>query len=145
MKKYKNSFFLFLIVVMASFLNASSVFAKNYDKNNVVSCGDGLITDLPATIPKVVHIIYLIIQIAVPVLLVVFGSLDFVKAIVQSKDEEIKKGQQIFIKRLIAGVLIFFVFAVVKLVISFAGDSNKAKIMNCASCIINNDSNCVGG
>ena len=119
--------------------------ANNYSSDSLVSCGDGLLEDIPAMIPKTIHIIYLLIQIAIPILLVVFGLIDFIKAIISSKEEEIKKGQQIFIKRLIAGILVFFVFAIVKLVISFAGDDNKTKILNCASCLINNNSDCVGG
>ena len=43
-----------------------------------LSCGevdgkDALIEDIPQSIPKTIHIIYLIIQIAIPVVLVVFG------------------------------------------------------------------------
>ena len=118
----------------------------NYNPNNVVSCGNGLLTDIPATIPKAVHIIYLIVQVAVPILLVVFGSIDFLKSVIAQKDDEIKKGQQTFIKRIIAGVLVFFVFSIVRVIISFAGDDeNKAKILNCAKCFIDNDKSCVRG
>ena len=120
--------------------------SKNYDISNVVSCGDGLLTDIPKLLPRTIHIIYLIIQILVPILLVIFGSLDFIKGVIASKDDEINKSRGIFIKRLIYGIIIFFVFSIVKLIISFAGDSNNKKgIINCASCIINNDSNCVAG
>ena len=119
---------------------------NNYDKNNVVSCGNGLISDIPNLLPKTIHIIYLIIQILVPIILVIFGSIDFVKSVIASKDDEINKGRQIFIKRLIYGVIVFFVFSIVKLLISLVGDKdNKVNIMNCASCLINNDSNCVVG
>ena len=120
---------------------------KNYDDGNVVSCGSGLLTDIPSMIPRVVHIIYLFIQIAIPVLLVIFGSIDFLKAVIAQKEDEIKKGQQTFIKRLIAGILVFFVFSFVKIIISFAADSKSEgrKIINCASCLINNNSKCVKG
>lgn len=115
---------------------------NNYD-DNLVSCGDELLTDLPAIVPKIVHIVYLIIQILIPVLIVIFGSMDFVKAVIAQKDDEIKKGQQVFIKRLIAGVIVFFVFAIVKIIVSFAADSEKTRILDCASCIINNNEDCV--
>lgn len=118
---------------------------KNYDTNNMVSCGNGLVTDIPRTIPKVVHIIYLLIQIAVPILMVIFGSLDFLKAVIAQKEDEMKKGQQTFIRRLITGIIVFFIFSIVKIVISFAGEDNKTNILNCASCFINNDGNCVIG
>ena len=119
---------------------------KNYDEGNIVSCGDKLLTDIPSMLPKIIHTIYIVLQILVPILLVIFGSLDFFKAVIASKEDEIKKGQQTFIKRLISGIIVFFVFAIVRLVISFAGDEDsKSNIMKCASCIINNDENCVGG
>ena len=125
--------------------NSNTGSVKNYDKNNVVSCGDGLLTDIPSMIPKTIHVIYLIIQIIVPILLVVFGSLDFLKSVSAPKDDEIKKGRQVFVKRVIAAVLVFFVFAIVKIVVSFAADGDKSRILDCASCIINNDENCIGG
>lgn len=120
---------------------------NNFDEGNVVRCGGGLLTDIPRLVPKIIHIIYLIIQILVPILLVIFGSIDFLKAVIGQKDDEIKKGQQIFIKRLIYGIIVFFVFSIVRLVISFAADSKgrALKIMDCASCLINNDSKCVAG
>ena len=122
--------------------NSINSSVKNYEEK-MVSCGDGLLTDLPSVVPKVVHIIYLIIQILIPVLIVIFGSIDFVKAVIAQKDDEIKKGQQVFIKRLIAGIIFFFVFAIVKVVVSFAADSEKTRILDCASCIINNNNDCV--
>lgn len=95
-------------------------------------------------IPNIVSMIIKVIQIAVPVLLVIFGSIDLVKGITSQKEDEIKKGQQIFIKRLIAGALVFFVIAVVKLLIS-AVSGDKDSIMTCACHFFNgaNDSSCI--
>ena len=45
-----------------------------------------------------------------------------VKAVTSGKEDDIKKAQGTFIKRLIAGALVFFVIVIVKLLISFAGD-----------------------
>lgn len=90
-------------------------------------------------IPNAVSTVVLVIKIAVPVLLVVFGMIDLMKSIVASKEDEIKKGRQIFVKRLIAGVLVFFIFSIVQLLISFVADENKEGIMDCANCFINGD------
>ena len=110
---------------------------NNYEEN-YVSCGLGLIKNIPSSIPKTTHIIYLAIMIAVPIVLVIFGMLDLIKGITAQKDDEIKKGQQILIKRLIAAALVFFVLAIVKLVIDFAGDKTSGKIISCTECFINN-------
>ena len=79
---------------------------------DTVSCGT--ITDIPASIPKTVNIIYKVIQIFVPLVLIIFGMIDMAKAVMGSKEDEIKKGQQTFIKRLIIGAIIFFVIVVAK-------------------------------
>ena len=99
--------------------------------------------DVDIKIANAVHTIIVVIQIVVPVLLVVFGSIDFLKAIVAQKDDEIKKGQQTFIKRLIQGVIVFFIIAIVRLIISFvAGDDDeKANIINCFNCFVNGTDN----
>jgi len=87
-------------------------------------------------IANAVHTIVLVIQIAVPILLVIFGMLDLFKGITAQKEDEIKKGQSIFIKRLISAAIVFFVIAIVKLLISFAADDNT-NIMSCANCFLN--------
>lgn len=112
---------------------------SNYNEDNLLSCGGGYLTDIPAIIPKITSIIYVIIQVAVPILLVIFSSFDLIKAISAGKDDEIKKNQNVVIKRLIAGVLVFFVFAIVKFVVTNFTDSN---IMDCASCFLDYKNSC---
>jgi len=87
-------------------------------------------------IPNTVHTIIVVIKVVVPVLLVIFGMLDLFKGITAQKEDEIKKGQQLFIKRLISAAIIFFVISIVQLLISFVAGDNPG-IMNCASCFIN--------
>jgi len=136
----------FLIVILIMFLcYSSSVKAEDindltYDNYSpaTVSCGEGLMDNIPTLIPKVISVVYIVIQIAVPVVLVVIGSLDLLKAISSQKEEDIKKGQKIFIKRLIAAILVFFTFVVVKFVISIVADGNSNKILDCAQCLIEN-------
>lgn len=116
---------------VALFMLSSSVFAAT----NIQGCS--LDIDIDVKIVNAVHMIILVIQIVVPVLLVVFGSIDFLKAVIAQKEDEIKKGQQTFIKRLIAGIIVFFVIAVVKLIISFAAGDDKDTILQCANCFFN--------
>ena len=137
MKKILNICFILLI----SLIFVDIVGAETYNNYSpaTVSCGDGLLTGIPNAIPKVLSIAYTIIQIAVPVVLVVTGSLDLFKGITASKEDEMKKGQQIFIKRLIVAALIFFVFVIVKVIISFVAEGDSVAIMECAECFINNN------
>ena len=73
-----------------------------------------------------------IIKILVPIILVVMGSIDLTKAVVAQKDDEIKKGYQTLLKRLIYGVAIFFVPAIVDVALNLTGVYNDPE--NDASC-----------
>ena len=130
-----------MIAIAILLISVSPVLAdtyENYDPNAIVSCGEKLMDNIPSLFPKIISIAYKVIQVAVPVVLVIVGSLDLFKGISAQKEDDIKKGQQIFIKRLIAAAIIFFVFAIVKIVISFAADGTGSKIIDCAQCFIEN-------
>ena len=106
------------------------------------SCGRGLMTDIPSAFPKTGRFIYNFIQILVPLTLIILGSIDLVKSIAGQKEDEIKKGQQTFIKRLIGAVLIFFVFAIVKLLVSVVA-TDSTDILSCVDCILRFSDSCV--
>lgn len=59
--------------------------------------------------------IFPIIQIGIPILLIVMGSIDLGKAVMSSDDKEIKGATGKLIKRAIAAVAVFFVVTVVSL------------------------------
>lgn len=125
-------YLLFLVVIMFGVI--SPVFAS------MEGC-DSLDIDIDERIASVVHNIIRILQIVIPVLLVIFGSIDFLKAVVAQKEDEIKKGQQTFIKRAIAAVIVFFVTAIVRLIVSFAAGDDEG-ILQCANCFLNGPDDC---
>lgn len=104
-----------------------------------VSCGN--IGQIPAKAPELVHMFILIAQIAVPVILVILGMIDLGKGVMSQKEDEIKKGQKTFINRLILGAIIFFVVALVKLLVGIVVDNtgNRGNIIACIDCFVNND------
>lgn len=107
------------------------------------SCGKNMVKDIPATILDTVHIAYMVIQVVVPVILVVTGMITLLKSITAGKEDEIKKAQMTFVKKLIVGALVFFIFVIVKLIVSFAATSDRApKIIDCMDCFLNGKSNC---
>ncbi len=69
------------------------------------------------TIMKVVRNVLTIIQIAVPIILIIIGSIDLMKAVMAGKEDEIKKAQGTFIKRAIAAVIVFFIPLIVNIVL----------------------------
>ena len=99
------------------------------------TCGStGLV--FSGTFPYMVSTIILLIKIAVPILLIIFGMLDLGKAVVAQKEDEIKKGQQTFLKRAIAAVIVFFVIQIVQIIIRFVSN-NETNVSNCFNCFIN--------
>jgi len=61
-----------------------------------------------------------IIKIAIPILLIGLGVIDFTKAIFAGDDGEMKKAQQNFMKRIFIAVLIFLVPTVLNLILQLA-------------------------
>ena len=127
-----------LFILLLLFIFISPVFAGKMDACNYLGSTDGKKTiDIDEKIADTVHLLVLIIQIAVPILLIIFGSFDFVKAITGGKEDEIKKGQQVFIKRAIAAVIVFFVIAIVKFLVGFVIDKSESdNFLNCVDCFL---------
>lgn len=90
------------------------------------------------TFPYLVSTAILLIKIIIPVLLIIFGMLDLGKSVVASKEDEIKKGQQMFIKRAIAAVIVFFVIQIVQIIVRFVS-GNDTSVANCFNCFINGE------
>ena len=94
-------------------------------------------TGVPEKLAYIVGLAIRIIQIVVPILLILWGMLDLGKAVMAQKEEEIKKGQNTFIKRLVAAIIVFFVVTIVKLVVNlFADDNDKANLWSCIDDVI---------
>ena len=88
--------------------------------------------------PYLVSTVVTIFKVAVPILLVIFGMLDLGKAVVASKEDEIKKGQQTLIKRVIAAAIVFLVIMIVQALIRFLSNG-EASIMQCFNCFVHGD------
>jgi len=89
---------------------------------------------------KFVHNIIVLIKIAVPIALVIFGMLDFGKGVIAGKEDEIKKGQNNFLKRLIAGVVVFLMISLTQLVMSIIDRNSNGEFWTCANGIMNGTS-----
>lgn len=102
-----------------------------------VTCGgiEALVMD--SSIPRIITLLITLIKVVVPVLLIVFGMLDLGKAVMANKEDEIKKGQQTFVKRLIAAVLVFLSVFLSQLIIGLVAPKNEnANMWNCVDCLI---------
>ena len=69
-----------------------------------------------APILNVVGIVINIIWIGVPILLIVLGSIDLGKAVISSKEDEVKKAKKSLLNRFLYAVLVFCVVWIVQIV-----------------------------
>lgn len=94
-------------------------------------------TGIPGDIVSIIHYVYLGIQVVVPIILIIFGMIELGKAIAAQKEDEIKRAQSSFLKKLIIAVIVFLVFSIVKFVFNFAGGGTN--IWTCINSILNGD------
>ncbi len=132
--KKKILYIIFFITFMIPILDVSAITISR------ASCGN--LMNFPRKIPEITSMIVTMVQIAIPIILVVMGSMDLFKGITAQKEEEIKKGQQLFVKRLIVAALIFFVIVIAKVFISIVADSSSANIIECVDCFLSGVKNC---
>lgn len=66
-----------------------------------------------------------IIQFGIPILLILFGSIDLGKAVMSQDDKEIKGATSKLIKRAIAAAVVFFIPFIVNLVMTLIGTAGS--------------------
>lgn len=76
------------------------------------------------SIVAIIKFLLKIVQWAVPLILIVLGTVDLVKAVMAGKEEDIKKNQKVLIKRVIAAVIVFLVPIIVSILMSWIGSDD---------------------
>lgn len=147
MKKY----LICLIVFGVSFFGVKNVVAKTIDSSQFiqnslvwkyfddgVTINDNYCSNSDFKKPFIfLGRIFSIVKILIPILIIAFGIIDFFKAMIASKDDEIKKSSRSLMLRVIAGVIIFFIPTIVHLVFLLIDDwSNyETDYSQCSLCI----------
>ena len=93
---------------------------------NLDVCSDNLIWVI-----QILKIIIRVIQIAAPLALIIFGSLDFFKAIIAGDEKEMKAKRKPFIGRLIAAVVILLMPMLVNLIMKTIASGQNATFAKC--------------
>lgn len=83
-------------------------------------------SDLSGVI-AILSFILKIVQWVVPIILILLGTIDLVKAVIAGKDDDIKKHQQTLIKRVIAAVIVFLVPLIVSILMGMIGNDSWKK------------------
>lgn len=94
-----------------------------------------------AGIWQVVGWILLVFKIVIPIMLIILGMIDLGKAVVASKDDEIKKSIKSLAMRAVAAVVIFFIPTLIGIVMglvsNFSSSGAKVDYEVCRKCITN--------
>ena len=94
---------------------------------------------IPDALVNIVGAVVNIIKIGVPIILIVLGMIDMGKAVASQKEDEIKKGQKTLISRVIAAAIVFFVVAIVQLMLSIvSGASGDTNVWSCVCQLLGN-------
>ena len=115
----------------------------NVDGLTYLSCGDA--KDIPEAVPGITSFAVTLLKTVTPIVLIIVSVIQLVKALISSKEDEIKKAQASLIKKGIAAVIIFFVITIVQFIILKVADSSeKDNLSSCLSCFLNGtgDSKC---
>ena len=75
-----------------------------------------------------------IIRIAIPIIIILLGSLDLGKAVIAGEEKQVKEAQGTFIKRIIYGIVVFFVVTIVQLVFGLVGDTTQGDKATTSQC-----------
>ncbi|MBR3210257.1 MAG: hypothetical protein IKF82_08375 [Bacilli bacterium] len=85
------------------------------DVSNSTLC-DGIL--IPNVLFNVVSVIIRLIKIAVPVLLIIFGMIDFAKSVVAKNEDDVKKYRKQFFSRVVSAVIVFLIVFVVQFAVN---------------------------
>ena len=66
--------------------------------------------------------VFPVLQIGIPIILIVLGTLDLAKAVISSDDKAVKEAQSKLIKRCIYAILVFFIVTLINLVFTMVGN-----------------------
>ena len=103
------------------------------------SANDKEVIKFHENLPIFTSRMYDFLKILTPVIIIITGMIDIVKAVTAQKEDDMKKAQKKLINRLIAGSVVFLVFVIVETVINFVAESDTADAMNCVNCFLNGE------
>ncbi len=121
-----------LLIKFFMLFSTLNVYADGYVAQNFCS-------DIIKTL-RLVSISVMIVRICVPIFIIVMGTMDIYNTVNSGKTDDLKKNLTTLGKRMIIGLIVFFIPTIVRLVVNGLGgnDSNYQVCVNC----IDNPKNC---
>ena len=113
-------------------LNTMFLAKNNNDSGVNISC-DGIFGSKndPNSLRYLINEILMYPKIIVPALVIGFGTLDFAKAVIASREDDMKKAQKTFVKRVIIGITIYFVPLIMNIIMYLADAAWNGSFTTC--------------
>lgn len=129
----------------------TSYVAPPYD-TKTITCGN--VKGIPRGLTFFSRSAVSIIKLLVPVILIVLGIIDMLRASSANDEKIMKDATSKFIRRIVAAILVFFVVSLIQFVVKTISNSAKESnnedvendannIMSCISCFISDKDDCV--
>lgn len=83
-------------------------------KDESTACIDGSLLN----IMRLVRLVIKVLQIAVPVGLILMGTMDMAKSVIAGDEKKIKEAQKPFVKRIVAAIIVFLIPYIVNIAIN---------------------------
>lgn len=122
----KKKYLLFIVLLLV--LSTKFVFAIDY--NNI--CGEAEIRRTMVILGTIIQII----KILVPCLIIFLGILDFFNAMMANDDKAINKATSSLVKRLISGVIIFFIPTIILYIVRLVSPQSESGFTGCTTCLL---------
>ena len=91
----------------------------------------GMCDDNTLFIFQIARLVIRIIQIAVPFVLIIWGSLDFFKAVIAGDEKEMKQKRKPFVSRLIAAIIVLLLPTLVNVIMKALASSSQSRFATC--------------
>ena len=100
--------------------------------------GANFCTEAAATV-RFIGFFLFFIRILVPFIIIFMGTLDYYKAVVGNKGDEMKKQTSVLAKRILAGIIIFFIPSILGVTFLFISNwgTVEAEYDQCVTCLLN--------
>ena len=80
---------------------------------------------------QIAHTVIKVLQIAVPFALIIWGSLDFFKAVIAGDDKEMKQKRKPFVQRVIAAVIVLLLPMLVDIIMKNIAKDHETSFAAC--------------
>ena len=131
MKKNKKMLFIYTMFIS---LISTSVFASG-----CFVCGGAY---FPVGLSTLIRNIFNLIKVLVPVIIIIMGMVDLLKAVIASDEKKMDEAKPKLIRKIISGVVIFLIFAIVQFVFGnllIGTGAMKGSMLECVNYFINEE------